>query len=577
MTTKRPDTAAPDPFVRRTLRALERRRGDCAAPTDAINRTFQDIVHQATGTQFAKDHGLSPRVRSLGEWKRTVPIRDYRGFEGYLEQLVSGRQGVLTKGRPYALLRTSGTSGRPKTVPTTRHWRSKYRGAALYSQWGLYFERIGLREITRDCVLDLSWTPTVPTVHRGALPLYNITQRPVPSGFEDWSPPWQDASWFSGPENPETAGDGSYGLLRRLAGRGVRMIVSVNPSKMTSLADCLNTRADLLVRDIHDGTVHGSSAADAPADRGLARRLDAARRKRGSLLLTDLWPRLSLRVCWNSGSAALYQPWLDRIAPGTAQLPFSCTGTEGIVTIPVDGHASAGPLAVDQGIFEFASWDDLDDGAPLAADAPTLEAHELETGGRYRLVMSQANGLYRYDVGDVYEVAGWYGRTPRLEFLGRAGFQSSFTGEKLTDSDIHAAVCRALRVEPSDCPLFTCVPVWGEPPRYQIVVELPTRTGHAGATHLAARLDHALRQVNIEYAEKRRSGRIARTEVTVLGAGAFTTLANRRVASGASPAQLKHQWLQKDSSLLSEIRSLFPHAASTTVRDDSAPYREQAS
>jgi hypothetical protein len=34
-------------------------------------------------------------------------------------------------------------------------------------------------------------------------------------------------------------------------------------------------------------------------------------------------------------------------------IPFSTTGSEGIVTIPVHPHASAGPVSLDQGIFEF--------------------------------------------------------------------------------------------------------------------------------------------------------------------------------------------------------------------------------
>ncbi|MER6379911.1 GH3 auxin-responsive promoter family protein [Streptomyces sp. NPDC001127] len=563
-------------FVRRTQKALARQRYTCVAPDAAAEAVFCDIVEQATNTSFGDDHGLSPKVRTLRDWKRAVPIRSYSDYDRYLQQLLRGESAILTQDAPYALLRTSGTSGQPKIVPTTRRWRSRYRSPALYAQWGLYFEHLAMRELNEDSVLDLSWTPAIPTEYRGEFPIYSITQRPLPRSLDDWCPPWQDASWFSGADRAAAGTHSAYRLLRRLAGREVKLVVSVNPSKITSLAECLNDHSETLIRDLHDGTALGEPATAVRPNPDLARRLDRVRQAHGRLRLTDIWPQLSLRVCWNSGGAALYQPWLDRIAPGTKQVPFSCTGTEGIVTIPVDDHPTAGPLAIDQGIFEFVPWDDLEDGSPLPADVETLDHRELKIGCRYRLVMSQANGLYRYDVGDAYEVVGKVGYLPRLEFLGRTGFNSSFTGEKLTDTDVYTAVCRALKVEPQDCPIFTCVPMWGEPPSYVLVVELSTQTRAIDEHELAVRVDQALQRLNVEYGDKRSSGRLAQTAVMVLREGSFSAIMDRRIATGASPAQIKHQWLQKDAALLTELGKLFPHAVtSVAARRGARAYRDE--
>ncbi|MEV5121413.1 GH3 auxin-responsive promoter family protein [Streptomyces decoyicus] len=536
-------------FLHRTQSALAMQRKICAQPEETAERVLCDILAVSRDTGFGREHGLG-RVRTRQEWQRAVPIRRYDELAPYVERQLAGERRVLTIDDPYAFLRTSGSTGRAKLVPTTEHWRRAYRGPALYAQWGLYFEQIGAERLTGDEVLDLSWEPAPAQHHQHGFPVYGITERPVPDDPEDWNPPWRSESWFPRDAEASTMAGLLYRKLLRLADRGLRLIVSVNPSKIVLLAEALRENGERLVRELHDGCC-------TPADPALARRLAAAfDRADGRPLLTDLWPRLSLLVCWNSASAALYRPWLSRLAPGVATLPFSTTGTEGIVTLPVDDHPSAGPLAVDQGHFEFVPWDELDDGRPLPADTATLGYDELETGADYRLVMSQANGLYRYDVGDVYRVVGSVGATPRLEFLGRAGFQSSFTGEKLTESDIHTAVIRVLGSGSVDHPHFSGVPVWGTPPHYLVAIEWADAYRTLNTQDTARRIDATLQEVNVEYADKRRSGRLRPLQILPLAPGAFRTITERRFRQGTAGAQIKHHWLQKDSAFLDTLREL---------------------
>jgi hypothetical protein len=185
-----------DAFVVRTRRALARQRQMCADPRPVTAGVLKDLLQQVRGTAFAKDHALRSSVSSLDDWRRAVPIRDYTGFRPYIDEQLQGGTAVLTQDEPYAFLRTSGTSGRPKLVPTTDHWRSRYRGPALYAQWGLYVEHLGVRRLPADAVIDLSWSPAAPGEHVGRFPVHNITQRPCPRTTEDWAPPWLGAPWF---------------------------------------------------------------------------------------------------------------------------------------------------------------------------------------------------------------------------------------------------------------------------------------------------------------------------------------------------------------------------------------------
>jgi hypothetical protein len=230
--------------------------------------------------------------------------------------------------------------------------------------------------------------------------------------------------------------------------------------------------------------------------------------------------------------------------------PSPTTGTEGIVTLPVDTHRSAGPLAVNQGLYEFVPVEDLLEDVAPAEDADTLSLHDLEVGRCYRLVMSQANGLYRYDIGDIYRVIGRVGAVPRLEFAGRSGAFSSFTGEKLTEADVFSAVSRSLQASSADAPNFCCFPVWGTPPHYVVAIEWSDRLQQSGSQALAKHIDEALSAVNVEYAGKQSGGRLGPLAVVRLAPGAFAKAAGRRIGLGTASAQIKHHWLARDASML---------------------------
>lgn len=536
-------------FLQRCLNGLARQRQTCRAPERATVSVLADVIDQAKGTRFGSDHALD-RVRTLAEFKDACPISGYASLRPYIERIREGDAHALTADAPYAFLATSGTSGESKLIPTTRHWRDRYRGAALYGQWGLYFHTLRVKSLSPDSFFDMTWerNPVDPTKMEGALPVYSITKRPTSVSPQDWTPPWFDEPWF--------LGDGSdggtlYRKMRILASSAVLGIVSVNPSRITALAQELNENADRLISDLRRGTLDGHPRpARLKEDPALAKRLEMMLRREGRLLLTDLWPSLRLLVAWNSASARFYRGWLEVSAPKLPVIPFSTTGTESIVTIPVDSHRSAGPLAIDQGIYEFVPVTEETSAAAIAPDAETLSYDELQVGAQYRLVMTQANGLYRYDLGDIYQVVGWVGRLPRLEFVLRAGTVASFTGEKLSESDVHTAMRAVWADTTDDLPAFTVVPVWGQPPHYRLLLE-----GDGSGERWAQRMDEELCRLNMEYAEKRGTHRLAPVQATVLPFGTFKRLASRRLTR-ASAAQVKHHWLQADARLLDELDSL---------------------
>ena len=284
-----------------------------------------------------------------------------------------------------------------------------------------------------------------------------------------------------------------------------------------------------------------------PVDRARADRL-AALARAGDLRPRTWWPSLRVLVAWKAASAALYQEQLAE-AFGVPVTPSLHAASEGLISVPVDDDPLAALLARSPDAwFEF-----VPSGVEDLGGASTLDSASLTVGDAYSLVVTQVNGLYRYDLGDVFRVTGFVGETPRLVFVGRRGSTSSFTGEKLTDVQVVASFEDAVRRTRSRVRAFTCCPVFADPPRYVFAVEPEDDWGDGAGSALAVALEAALAAHNEEYPAKRATGRLAPAEVRLVPAGAFERHWKQRVAAGAAPATLKLLALQRDDALLGRL------------------------
>src|SRR5262249_28744428 len=158
---------------------------------------------------------------------------------------------------------------------------------------------------------------------------------------------------------------------------------------------------DRLCYDLKHGTCQAPTFL-APA---LARRLSRRGRPypqraaslqaifRSSLPLADklrqAWPRLALISCWGDAAAAACLNEVRALFPGIEIQPKGLLATEGCVSFPLIDRA-APILAVRSHFFEFEELD--------GDNSRCRFAHELDRGGRYRVVITTAGGLYRYQL-----------------------------------------------------------------------------------------------------------------------------------------------------------------------------------
>ncbi len=94
------------------------RKGMATAVADQ-QAILQQLLKVGSRTVFGKDHKLK-EVKIYDEFKAAVPIRDYEAFKPYIEQIKTGQQNVLWKGKPMYFAKTSGTTSGAKYIPISK-------------------------------------------------------------------------------------------------------------------------------------------------------------------------------------------------------------------------------------------------------------------------------------------------------------------------------------------------------------------------------------------------------------------------------------------------------------------------
>jgi hypothetical protein len=535
-------------LLKASLRArvwAERRRFEDATrhPELAQARVLDRLLRRNAATRFGHDHGFGTIARPA-EYTCRVPIRDYEGFRPYVARIVAGEADALTAEAPVMFTTTSGTTGEPKLIPVTPSWRDEM--AALMRLWTFY----ALRDhpgLLDDRILTMV-SPAIEGTTATGIPFGAM------SGLAYQRLPWLVRRKHVLPYAVTLIADHDtrYFVTMRLAlARDVSSVGTPNPSTLIRLAETASSRAEEIVRAIHDGVlgvpdfaIHGHGAASPATVRrelGAGLRPERARaafleKTLGSSGTGSCWPGLTLVACWLGGNAGVLA---RRLGPyyGT-HVPLRDLGliaSEGRLTLPLEDRSAAGVLAVHTTFFEFIPEGRSDDPTP-----PTLLAHELEDGERYYIILSGGNGLYRYDLNDIVEVRGFHERTPKVAFVRKGRDMVSITGEKLHLNQIQEAIRDAEQKTGVEIWQFRLIPDV-EQSRYDLLVELahPAEPA-AGLAGFGRAVDQALGALNIEYAAKRASRRLGPPRLHVMRRGWAERLCRAEFHQGRRDHQ--HKW-----------------------------------
>ncbi|GDX80482.1 hypothetical protein LBMAG42_22930 [Deltaproteobacteria bacterium] len=466
-------------------------------PEKTQGKRLSLIAGQVAGSVFGREAGLTGR-EDFTAWREAIPIRTYAELAPWLDRVDAGEPEVLTERAVDQLVQTSGTTGKPKRVPVTPAWAASVAGAQRLWVLGLLRDDEGLAGGSALSIVS----PAFVTRSVGGLPVGSNTGRMFLEQpfWVRWRAPVPYSVYCI--EDVQTR---QYAILRHALAADVRSWTAANPSTILLYTRRLREWWEELCRDLRDGTLGRTGAKGLP------------RRALGS---EPAWPWDLRRVnCWKGGPAAFFVEKLPAALGRDVPIrEVGITASEGYFAVPVDDGDPVAWLAghllefVDERGREHWAW-------------------EVEAGREYRLVVSTEAGLCRYDLGDIVRVTGFAGRAPRLVFVRRAGAELSAVGERVTEAQLQAV---ATRVCPGVQAVAACIR-WAEVPRLRVVLGVSERGGRVDP----GQFDAELRRENMEYDDRRETGRYGPPEVTLLPAVAWERWKAARVAAGAPEAQVK--------------------------------------
>ncbi|WP_296378192.1 GH3 auxin-responsive promoter family protein [Winogradskyella sp.] len=88
-------------------------------PIETQEKVFKQLISDAAGTAFGKDHDFIS-INNHEDFVKRVPVRDYEALKSYVNRVVEGEENILWKGKPVYFAKTSGTTSGSKYIPITK-------------------------------------------------------------------------------------------------------------------------------------------------------------------------------------------------------------------------------------------------------------------------------------------------------------------------------------------------------------------------------------------------------------------------------------------------------------------------
>ncbi|KAJ0693204.1 putative GH3 family protein [Helianthus annuus] len=174
-------------------------------------------------------------------------------------------------------------------------------------------------------------------------------------------------------------------------------------------------------------------------------------------------------------------------------------------------------------------------------EADPVPLSKVKIGQQYEIVLTTFTGLYRYRLGDVVEVAGFYKGTPKLNFIYRRKLILTINIDKNTEKDLQLAVQKGSqpliksRAELVD---FTShAKTENQPGHYVVYWEIKGEVNEHILALCCKEIDAAF--ADHGYVVSRKNNSIGPLELCIVEPGTFKKIMEHFIGNGATMSQFK--------------------------------------
>ncbi len=503
-------------------------------------KLLRSIVATNRKTRFGQEHAFG-QIRSYADYLQQVPIQDYETLRPWIAEQEEQGAPALTRKPPVMYALTSGTSAQPKLLPVTRPAMRQFDREQKIFSWVMYHH---CPAAFHGSILGFV-SPAMEGRRPSGVPYGSVSgefYKSMPKPFQRLyvvPPRVFDIEDY----------DIKYKVILRLAlaAPDITSMAGANPSSFLRLLEILNASREEMIHSLETGELadlqrldSGLREAIAPAIVPSPLRASFLRKLQGRQQLgySELWPNIRLLTVWTGGSCGIPIAALRQHLPeitSIVELGFLASEFRGTITL--DTGTGDGLPTLDHNVFEFverAAWE--------AGERDILRLEELVEGGEYYIIVTNISGLYRYFMNDIVRVTGRYRQTPLLRFVQKGQGTTSITGEKLSEDQVLQALLQAEQ-QFGFSTRFVMTLADELNPGYRMYLESGQLTDDR-PEELGAFLDVTLSELNIEYRNKRDSGRLQPFAVLGLKPGAGEAYKTHRLMQGQREGQYKYLVLQ---------------------------------
>ncbi len=425
----------------------------------ALNRELLfKVIRENSGTEYGRKYGFS-EIHDIDAYRRNVPLTGYSDYEPYIERMeATGEPNLLTAAPPVYYASTSGSTGKPKDIPMTRDGLQSFLDYTTAPMTAVISE---FYRNTRHTDIEYGKECAILSIARHKLPCGvdcgSLSAAFMDDGEEDEEEMDYIGCYETTPkEVMQCTEDADMKYLHARYALAEPDVVYFSGAYIPALLDIMNYIRDhhgMLVRDIRDGRIDPGIRMSPELRKTLEAALEPDPERADCLqkefeqgfdstIMKRIWPGLAAICTIWAGNFLPYakklQQYSGRNVPYYTMSYAASEGIFGVARHPFDPYYCMVPTSC---FYEFIPVDGQEEAENSALE--TLLLDEVEEGKDYELVITNQSGFYRYRMGDVIRVVGFYNETPMVEFRYRRKNLLSLAGEKVTEQQLVSAV-RAL-------------------------------------------------------------------------------------------------------------------------------------
>jgi hypothetical protein len=493
-------------------------------------KLLDEIVQTNKNTHFGKLNNFS-KIKSYNSYKQ-IPIHTYDDLKNEIDKEKKGITNSIINNTINYFAITSGTTNYPKFLPHTKSFLKKRKLAWEIWSHELYKEKPKALS-PFGSILSMNSKP-----YEGFV--YSHQKYGSISGKIHDMQPHILKSIYAIPDEVFLIEDFKlkyYLTVLFSLKRNITFIITPNPSTILILKKTLKNQIDNIIRDLKNNSLPQLEEYEDIDEKvknkiiklfqknhtqnnELSKKISKLK-KNNNIEPKLIYTILQVICCWLGGNVKIYLKEIRKsFGENITIRDPGYISSEGRFSIPIKTKENGeGVLDITSNFFEFIKIKDYNNTSKKKPNPKTYLAHELEKNEKYFILITNENGLYRYDINDIIQVTGFFenSKTPLIIFIQKGKYFSSITGEKISEWEITNTIKNLEKQEDLHIKTYFTIPnINPINPNYNYYIEFNKTPTQIQIKKYEKILDLELQSENIEYKEKRESKRLNSIKIILL-------------------------------------------------------------